>query len=209
LKKNDLDAVEIAQKQRHLYLLNQVKNGRHLSQRELEELKKLEDKSKAKKKKKAKAKSKAAASADAEIIKTQKKAAKYAGVSMRTIRRWVKNGMPRTSDGHYFKKMLDFYADNEGNQPSEAKKKIQTADADYKDSKAKLMQIELEERQGELVPLDEIEAGRIQRIMTVKRAFMGMGRTLAPQLAKIKDERRIQKIINDQVRAIIDNFAGK
>ena len=86
-------------------------------------------------------KSKASAAAAGEIVKGQQKAAKYAGVSMRSIRRWVQAGMPRTEGGHYFKKMLDFYANNEGSQPTEAKKKGQTADAEYKDAKARLMQL--------------------------------------------------------------------
>lgn len=43
-----------------------------------------------------------------QIIKTQKKAAKYAGVSGRTIRRWVSEcGMPVTTDGCYIKAALD------------------------------------------------------------------------------------------------------
>ena len=85
--------------------------------------------------------------ADAEIIKTQKEAAKYAKVSERTIRRWVTAGMPRTETGHYIKAMLDFYRDNEGNQPTEARAKGHQADAEYKDAKAKLMQMELQVKQ--------------------------------------------------------------
>jgi hypothetical protein len=203
LSKNDLDAVEIAQKQRHLYLLNQVKNNRHLSQRELKELKKLEDK--AKSKKKIKPKRKAAAFADAEIIKTQANAAKYAGKSVRTIRRWVKAGMPRTESGHYIKAMLDFYKINEGNQPTEAKKRSQDADAGIKEKKDKLLQLQLEEKQRDFDA--ELERALVQRIPVIKRPFLGMGRKLAPQLANIRDERKIQRIINDEVRDIIRSFS--
>jgi uncharacterized membrane protein YbaN (DUF454 family) len=45
-----------------------------------------------------------------QIIKLTKKAAAYAHVSERTIRRWVKEeGMPRTKDGYYIKKILKIY----------------------------------------------------------------------------------------------------
>ncbi len=209
MKNTGLDAVEIAQKQRHLYLLGKVKNNRHLSSKELEELKKLEEKNRETKDERRATvkKAKAAAVADAEIIKTQKEAAAYASVSVRTVRRWVKAGMPRTEAGHYIKSMLHFYRDNEGNQPTEAKAKGQAADAEYKDAKARLMQIDLEVKQGRLIPADQIEAGRVARILAVKRALLGLGRKLAPQLAKIKDERKIQRIINDQVKAMIKGFA--
>ena len=205
MKNTGLDAVEIAQKQRHLYLLGKVKNNRHLSPKELEELKKLEEKDKSKAKEKPKAK--AAAIADGEILKTQKEAAAYAEVSTRTVRRWVEAKMPRTEAGHYIKAMLIFYRDNEGNQPTEAKAKGQAADADYKGAKARLMEIELSVKEGKLIPADQIEAGRVARILAVKRALLGLGRKLAPQLAKIKDERKIQNIINNEARAMIKGFA--
>ena len=162
-----------------------------------------------KKSAKSASKQKAAAIADGEIIRTQALAGRYAGVSERTVRRWVKAGMPKTEAGHYIKAMLDFYKKNEGNQPTEAKKKGQTADAEYKDAKARLMQMELEVKQGTLVPLAEIEQGRIKRILMVKRALLGLGRQMAPQIAKIRDERKVQKIINDVVRNIIEGFESQ
>lgn len=156
-----------------------------------------------------KPKKKAAAFADAEIVKTQRLAGRYAGVSVRTVRRWCRAGMPKTDAGHYIKAMLDFYKTNEGSQPTEAKKKGQTADAEYKDAKARLMQLDLAEKEKRLLSADEIEKGRVARILAVKRALLGLGRTLAPQLAKIRDERKIQKIISDTVRTIIENFASQ
>lgn len=150
----------------------------------------------------------AAKFADSELVKTQGLAARYVDKSTRTIRRWVKEGMTRTEDGYYWKALLDHYKTNEGSEPTEAKKKGQTADADYKDAKARLMQMELRVKEGELVPLAEIEQGRVRRILAVKRALLRMPRTLAPQLAKIRDERKVQKIINEQVKAIIEAFSN-
>jgi hypothetical protein len=68
--------------------------------------------------------------------------------------------------------------------------------------------MELDVRQGKLVPLEEIEAGRIARILTVKRALLGLGRKLAPQLAKIREEKRIAALINQEVRDMIDGFSS-
>lgn len=47
---------------------------------------------------------------ESEFFKTQKEAAAYAGVSVRTIRRWKnKLGMPMTQEGYYIKQELDRY----------------------------------------------------------------------------------------------------
>lgn len=204
MKETGLDAVEIAEKQRHLYLLTRVKNNQHLSQPELKELKKLESKGRKKQKKKP---AKAAIAAES-IVKGQAAAAAYAGVSVRTIRNWKKEGMPVAEGGGYIKGMLDFYKKNEGSRPTEAKTKGQTADAEYKDAKAQLMQMELLLRQGKLVPIEEIEAGRVNRIITVKRALLGLGRKLAPQLAKVKTEKKIAAIINTEARDMIESFSS-
>jgi hypothetical protein len=149
----------------------------------------------------------AAAFADSEIVKTQQLAGRYARVSPRSIRRWVKAGMPRTEAGHYIKAMLDFYKTNEGSEPTKAKVRKEEADANIKEKKDQLLQMELEEKQRDFDA--ELEKALVQRVLVVKRALLGMGRTLAPQLAKIRDERKVQKIINDQVKAIIEGFAGK
>ena len=145
--------------------------------------------------------------ADAEIIKTQKEAAKYSGVSERTIRRWVKAGMPRTETGQYIKAMLTFFKENEGSQPTKAKARKEEASADKTEAQAKLIRMELEVEQGKLIPAADIETGRVNRILAVKRALLGLGRKLAPQLVKIKDERKVQKIINDETRSIIQAFS--
>ena len=209
MKETGLDAVEIAEKQRHLYLLTRVKNSRHLSPSELKELKKLEQKAKNKKRATShKHRGSKAAVAAEQLVHGQKAAAAYAGVSVRTIRNWKAEGMPVAADGGYFKGMLDFYKKNEGRQPTEERKAGLAADADYKTIRATLLQMELDVKQGKLVPFEEIERGRVNRILTVKRALLGLGRMLAPQLAKVKDEKRIAAIINTECRDMIKSFSG-
>ena len=150
---------------------------------------------------------KAARIASDHIVVGQKAAAEYAGVSVRTIRYWKAAGMPVAEGGGYIKGMLDFYKKNEGLQPTEEKKQALSADADYKTTRARLLQMELDVKQGKLLPADDIAAGRVARILTVKRALLGLGRQLAPQLAKLTDERRIAAVINKEARNIIKGFS--
>jgi len=75
--------------------------------------------------------------------------------------------------------------------------------------KAKLLAMDLKVRTGELIERQEIERQWVQRIQAVKRAFLGLGRKLAPQLARLKDPRKIQARIDAQIREIITTFAGK
>ena len=142
------------------------------------------------------------------IVTGQKAAAEYAGVSVRTIRYWKAAGMPVAEGGGYIKGMLDFYKKSEGIQPTEEKKQALSADADYKTTRARLLQMELDVRQGKLLPAEDIQAGRVARILTVKRALLGMGRKLAPQLARLTDERRIAAVINNECKDIIKSFSG-
>ena len=146
--------------------------------------------------------------AEGQVLTGQKAAAAYAGVSVRTIRYWKAAGMPVAEGGGYIKGMLDFYKKNEGLQPTEEKKAALSADADYKTTRARLLAMELDLKQGKLLAADEIKAGRVARILTVKRALLGLGRKLAPQLAKITDEKRIAAVINNECRNIIKGFSG-
>lgn len=154
-----------------------------------------------------KPKAKAAAAADSEIIKGQQKAAKYASVSMRTIRRWVKAGMPRTEEGHYFKKMLDFYAENEGNQPTKAKVRKEEASADKTKWQAEKLKLELDLEQGTIVRInDEYIRNEVKRHMAVNRALHGLTRTVAARLPE-KIRRIVTPVLKEEVNIIVDAFA--
>jgi len=60
------------------------------------------------------------------IIIDQKKAAKFAGVTPRTIRRWKKEGMPLTAEGHFIGKEL-FLRKKSGGQTGYMKQKLKAS----------------------------------------------------------------------------------
>jgi len=190
-------------------LLEKIKSNQPLTKAELEELTIKEKKNRQQKG----AKKPRSGGKDSPLeggLNSQKAAAKYAQVTVRTIRRWVKAGMPTgklNGKTIYIKEMLDFYKLNEGKETSGDRKREQKAQADYKTTKAQLLELELKIKQGQLIACEDIERERIVRILTVKRALLGLGRTLAPQLAKTKDPRKIQSRIDKEVRLIIEKFA--
>ena len=204
MKKDAVDAVVMAAKMRHLHLLQKLKGGSTLTAAELKELAEHEDKTRGPDQK---AKDKKAAFATEQIIKTQKQAAEYAGVKTRTIRRWLAAGMPRTQDGHYIRNMLDFYKRNEGHEVSEDRKREASAQADYKTTKATLLEMELKLKQGRLLPREDIEKETVRKIIGVKRGLLGMVRKIAARVPP-RYRREVELIATEEVTSLINDFAG-
>ena len=147
-----------------------------------------------------------------QIIESTKEAARYVHLSPRTIRRWVQEGMyagKRDGKRIYIKNVLDVYKLHHGKELSPDRKREQTAEADYKEIKAKLLAMDLALRQGKQKDVETFEKKNIAQILAIKRAFLGLGRKMAPQLGPIKDPRKIQGRIDEQVREIIKTFTGK
>ena len=204
MKKDAVDAVVMAAKMRHLHLLQKLKGGTTLTAAELKELAKHEDKTRGPVQK---AKDKKGALAAEQIIKTQKQAAEYAGVRTRTIRRWLAAGMPRSQEGRYIKTMVDFYKRNDGREVSDDRKREVSAQADYKTTKAKLLEMELGLKQGRLVPREDIEKETVRKIIAVKRGLLGMVRKIAARVPP-RYRREVELIATEEVTSLINDFAG-
>ena len=152
----------------------------------------------AKEKHTTKGKKKPAALAADEIIESQKKAAKYVGRSERTIRRWVKEGMPTAKvDGKtvYVKSMLDYFKASEGKQVTEDRKREQVAQADLKS------------RQKLLIDREEVEAGRVARVLAVTKGLNAMQRRI---IAAVPTgyRKQVNKILSREIKYLRKMFAG-
>lgn len=144
-----------------------------------------------------------------QICKTQRQAAQYIGKSTRTVRRWLDEGMLTvTVDGKrcYLKEQLNFYKNAEGKIPTEAKTKGQTADARYKHAKADLMEIELEEKQGEIKK--QAEAAMIPKLLVLRRGLLSLPKKIASEMPP-KYQRLVQKISMREVRYLMKSLANK
>lgn len=144
-------------------------------------------------------------------LNSQKAAAKYAKVNTRTIRRWVANGMPTgklKGKTIYIAEMLDFYKESEGNQGSPDRKREQKAQADYKTTKATLLELELKIKQGELIEREQIERENIRKILTVKRGIFGMVRKVVAAVPA-RYRRKVQTLAEAEAKNLIEGFSKK
>ena len=187
---NKQSIAEIAKKKRQLYLYNKMQSGKPLSVSEIKEVEAFE-----------------ASTLSPGVVRTQAEVAQALGVTKRTIERWVSQGMPITREGNYdlldikawkvTRKRFKYLKDNE-------KEKW---DIEYRKNKALIIKIEYEKTLGQLISREEVEKGRIARILAVKNAFLVLPTRLAPLLA-MKEPVEIQEILYENIAEILDDFAG-
>ena len=182
---------EIAKKQRYLYLVENLQRGKTPTKQEVAELEKFE-----------------AESLPSMVVQTYQEVAKVLEVSIKTVQRWKKEGMPITKDGYYD---LEQIKDWQKKRIEESEKYDRESKAywDQKLLKGKVEKIELEIKKLRevLVSKEEVEQERVTRIMAVKRAFLALPTSLASVLA-MKEPREIQTTLYEAIGEIIDDFAG-
>mgnify|MGYP001378561060 CR=1 FL=1 len=201
--KKDVDVVAVAEKQRHLKLLESVRGGQALSPGELEELRKFEENSGNT--------HDASRNTHTGLIRDQKKAAKYAGVSDRTIRRWVKEKMPVTAEGWYIKHYLDIWKQNEGKAPTEEKNRQQKAEAEYKELKTKLLQFEYDIKNGKLITIEEVAKLWKEIITTAQKNIRRIPIILKAEMAGVIPIEMADKLalsLEKQIDKILTILAG-
>ena len=181
---------EIARKKRYLHLIEKLHSGTPLSNQEIKELEVFE----------------AEPLGDA-VVKTIEEVAKIMEVNWRTVYRWKREGMPVTKDGYYDLEEIKRWHDGRSGTTDEETEGKFYWETKLRKYKASLLELELKRVTGELLPRDEVEKGRIARIIAVKRAFLALPTRLAPVLA-MKEPREIEVELYEAIGEIIDEFAG-
>ena len=186
----------MAKKRRHIHLLEKLQRGKSatptLSKTEIKELETFERDPNS-----------------PGIVDSQEKVAKVFGVAVRTVERWVKDGMPVTHQGEY--ELLTIRAWREqrraGKRNASAKQnKLDEWEAKYREYKARRAQVDFEEKIGTLISKEKAERELIQISLAVKRAFLALPRQLAPQLAGL-DPRQIEVLLTTRIKEAIRPFS--
>lgn len=183
-KKQNL--AEIARKKRHLYLIEKMQSRKPLTAQEIAELEQFE-----------------AEPLGPAIVKTMEEVAKVMDVAYRTVQRWKKDGMPTTKEGFYdLDEIKAWYEQRNADQTDERS----YWNAKILKYKATLLEFEVKKATAELMPREEVERGRIARIIAVKRSFLALPTRMAPVLA-MKEPREIEAELYQAIIEIIEEFA--
>ncbi len=147
------------------------------------------------------------------VVGSQKDVAQYLGKAERTVAYYKSQGMPVNTDGTYDLDAIDAWVDarlHKGvNQPhGEAPESGDKSgwEAIYKEMKARIAELDLKERQGQLISLDEVRSQWVGRIIEVKTALMSVPRKLPP-LLEGKEKRDMEAILEAELRYILERFA--
>ena len=181
---------ELAKKKRQLYLYNKLQSGKPLSVSEIKEVEAFE-----------------ASPLSPGVVRTQAEVAHALGVDKRTVERWSGLGMPVTSEGNYDIMDIKAWRMTRQRYRNLGETEKDKWDIEYRKNKALLMKIEYEKTLGQLISREEVQKGRIARILAVKRSFLALPTRLAGVLA-MKEPREIESILYESICEIIDEFAG-
>lgn len=185
------DIVAVANKKRHIYLLEKLKTGKTLSRSELKELQTFEGQD-----------------PDPGIVNTVEQVAKALEVSVRSVMYWKRDGMPVTPEGKYSIADIQSWrmARGRDEDASEGDALKDELNSKLIQIKIKREQVKLDKELGELIAKSEVEGVLVQLISSFKRSFLSIGRSLAPQLVGL-EPREIDAIITAKVRQIIQDFS--
>ncbi|MFA5324335.1 MAG: hypothetical protein WC373_16790 [Smithella sp.] len=186
--------LEMAKKRRHIFLLEKLARGKSgsptLSKGELQELAKFE-----------------ATPGSPAIVDSQEKVAKAFNVSDRTVRHWVKDGMPLANNGQYdLTEIQAWRFVKKHPEKKDGKGSSEKWEARFREMKAKLAELEYQKKLGALIPREDVEKQSVQRIIAVKRAFLGLPRAMAPQLVGL-EAREVEGVLAKRINEIINDFA--
>lgn len=189
--------VEIAKKKRYIALVEKLQRG-SLSSKELKELEEFE-----------KSGQRPAGIIDGTVdLPTL---CVYFEKSPRMIRRYVQQGMPvlRDASGEIARfKVGDVFKWFYKKQGSEEDNGKDYWDKEYRKNRAKLSEIELKQKEGEVIPFEDHVSIVKNQIRGIKAGFLRLPKHIAPKLYQ-QDPKVICEVLDHEIRYIIEQFAGK
>jgi phage terminase Nu1 subunit (DNA packaging protein) len=155
------------------------------------------------------------------IIVGQKAVAEHFGVSDRTVRNWIKAGMPKLSRRRFDLLQIQAWLDRrQGLEPTAGPRAPGdprqpelpvSRGKDYQEerlkrAKADLVEMEVRRRRGELVEWVQVEEWNERKILEVKQRLLILIQALPPQLVNL-NEREMVPIITRAVLDVLRGFA--
>lgn len=135
------------------------------------------------------------------IVRTQKEVATFFEKDVRTIKYWVRDGMP--VEGKY---KYDLQKINEWHLARNSTNEKDYWATEFRKMKAKLAELELKQKKGELLSREEVEAKSIEQILSIKQKFLALPGRIAPQLVGL-EAREIEVLLLDRITERIHEYA--
>lgn len=188
--------VEMARKRRRIHLVEKLATGKtqtpSLTKSEIKELEAFE-----------------IPPGSPTVVDSQDKVAKILGVSDRTVRHWIKEGMPVTPQNKY--DLIEIRSwrllrDKRKKSSGQKKDNAEFWETKYREYKAKLAEIALKQKMGQLIPKAQVEAQLVQVSLAIKRSLLALPRSVAPQLVGL-ETREIETILSGRVKEAISLIA--
>ena len=186
-KKEKQNIAELAHKKRHIHLLSKLQSNKPLTKSEIRELEELEG----------------SAPPDG-IVRTAREVAKFFHVSARTVDYWIRDGLPRTEQGYFNLDIVRIWR-MDRDRKKEKTKDPNDPEVRFRSARARLAEIELAKRMGDLLPREEVESEWLNIIITLKKSLLGLPKRLAPQLVGL-DAKLIQSALSKHIRELLENL---
>jgi len=188
--------VELAKKKRYIALVEKLSRGA-LTSKELKELEQFE------KQEEKKEDTPLDDTVDLETISF------YLEKTSRMVRHYIAQGMPviRNAAGEIFRfKVAEVFKWYYGKYTFEDEEKDHW-DLEYRKNKAKLSEIELKEKERQLIPYAEHLTILRNQVRGIRAGFLWLPRYIAPRLYQ-QEPKMICEVLDNELRNIIKQFSG-
>jgi hypothetical protein len=144
---------------------------------------------------------------DGNVLAPTQVCAAVLGVTTRTIRRRSQDcGAHREKNGHDLTKLVQHTISQEREAVALTAGEKDPALQRWREARAKLAEIDLAERRGQLLDAPDVYARSSRQIQAIKSGLL-MLPGLAPQLAGMRDVRKIQETLRDAVIRLCNLYA--
>jgi len=139
------------------------------------------------------------------------KTADFFGVTVKTLAQWAKEGCPKHSRGWWDpKEILAWRGEATDEDTKEAMSVLARklkAEADYKEARAEAAIRQNEILEGQYMPREEIETQWANRVIELKAGLLALGRKIAGQIADVEVRLEVERVINDEVYELLEQYA--
>jgi len=144
---------------------------------------------------------------DNQILFNTKMTAKFFGVTPRTLIDWKKRGAPSEVRGWWNIKALNDWRGGSADLSDEARKL--KADADYREHKARLVEMDRQVAEGKYIPVEQVTADLKRLFSNLRQSLLSIGHNIAIELNSIDQDAALvaKKIVDNVVYDALNELA--